>query len=273
MTFKYKDGIISNVEKSSGASSTTAERSNNNKKLVLKIKNTKSGGGGGTTPPTTPPVTPIPITMKIAGRVYLDQPDNNKSNTADGMLGTSDILLSGVEVALYDSNDKLAGLAEKTSGEVDSSIRTNPTLTDVDGYYEFKGVNAMGKYYVVFTYNGQTYTNVTYLEGSGYTTINQVVSAKKYNTEIWEVTSKASEGISNRQTYNNTFSEIASPPASYESSNNLGYLTTSSDNKYYNIAYQDAKMTDLYTEIAKAVQTYINTYKKYPTDFKTRDIC
>ena len=189
---------------------------------------------------------PLTNTMKIGGKVY-EEFAQGKENMTNGILDSGDILLPNVEVALYDAETnqlaKLATAADekvKESGE-DYKRRINPTLTDEKGYYEFRGVSMEKKYYVRFTYNGQSYLATDYLANvtgeNGQTSykfnsVKAMVEAKEYDgpngegvtlsTEKWKVTSKGTEKPSERDALTNTFSSIGSSPENYPSSNSLG---------------------------------------------------
>ena len=105
--------------------------------------------------------------MKIAGNVWEDT-RTGKDSIFNGSLDTSDMMLEGIEVRLYEADGTLATVGN-----------TNPTLTDKNGYYEFIEINPTKKYFVQFTYDGMIYTN-TYGEnvitGNIFKDINQVSS-------------------------------------------------------------------------------------------------
>ena len=52
---------------------------------------------------------------------------------------------------------------DREAYENDYKRRINPTLTDENGYYEFRGLTLNRKYVVKFTYNGQDYMPTEYL--------------------------------------------------------------------------------------------------------------
>ena len=90
----------------------------------------------------------------------------------------------GVEVSLYEVGGGLAHLI-LASGDT----CTNPTITDFNGYYEFRGVDPFKDYYVKFKYNGMEYTTTTSAEAT-------------YNSADWAVTSKGGEtNAGNRAAY------------------------------------------------------------------------
>ena len=78
---------------------------------------------------------------------------------------------------------------------------TNATLTDSNGHFAFKGLNAQKKYYITYKFNGQKYENSTYK-----------VAIADYNTNEWKVTSKASILDSARESFNKKFEVINSAP-------------------------------------------------------------
>lgn len=193
------------------------------------------------------------VPMKIGGYVFEDKPAT-KETLADGVYGTKDLELQNIEVALYEVNGnriKLATLAtlkqenslatkDEINDKDDYTRRTNPTFTDEDGYYEFRGVDPMKKYIVKFTYNGQIYMPTEYLEGAKASDIAEMVEEGKYSSvtsnKVWDRTSKATELQRDRKSYDNTFASIGSAPANYITDNSLGigkYLTKYGK-KYYN---------------------------------------
>lgn len=177
--------------------------------------------------PDIPPVKPNPFFMKVAGTVFLDETTTKESEVeSNGKLDKGEMLLMGIEVRLYEENGSLATLVQE-----DGDIRTNPTMTDENGYYEFRGVDPFKKYYVEFRYNGMAYK----------TTKSE---AAEFNSEDWAVTSKGSDLISSRNA-------LASK-----------YNTVSYDTKVYD--YYELK--GLYTEMAKNTLAYIQTNKAYPAD-------
>ena len=125
------------------------------------------------------------LTMTLGGTVFLDQTTTKDlENESDGKLGEDEDLLEGIQVTLYEEDGTIATLIQE-----EGAVRTNPTITNEDGYYEFNGIDPMKKYYVVFTYNGIEYRATT----SG--------SEAKYGSSDWEVTSKAGEISSGREQY------------------------------------------------------------------------
>lgn len=177
--------------------------------------------------PDIPPVKPNPFFMKVAGTVFLDESTSKESEVeSNGKLDQGEMLLMGIEVTLYEENGNKAKLVEE-----DGDIRTNPTITDENGYYEFRGVDPFKKYYVEFKYNGMAYRTTS-------------SNSAEYNSEEWAVTSKGSDLISSRNALESR------------------YNTVSYDTKVYD--YYELK--GLYTEMAKNTLAYIQTNKAYPSD-------
>lgn len=198
------------------------------------------------------------ITMDFAGIVFLDIPGEKDTTKVNGIYDEGyDKLLPDVEVTLYEQDGTLATL-EQVEGE----IRTNPTLTDEKGHYEFKGLNAQKKYYVTYKINGQ------YLESTKYT-----ANVEEYNSDNWNKSSMASILDADRTAYNTKFENINSAPANYTQINNItGFGLT--ENKTYNIyeqsydkAQQEADdIETLQNKITEKIRNYISTNKKYPDD-------
>ncbi len=188
--------------------------------------------------------------MKLGGFVFEDIPQT-KESIANGQKDQNDINLKNIEVALYDAETgelaHLTTLQEEnpnaSSGEIndldDYGRRINPTLTDENGYYEFRGVSREKKYYVQFTYNGQIYTATEYLSDTGADTVAEMVANGDYDgatrNQDWQVTSKGTEITDERDAYDESFAEIGSSPNNYISDNSLrsGALERV-DGDYYN---------------------------------------
>ena len=190
--------------------------------------------------PDTPP-NPI-VEMDIAGYVWEDG-EQGKDQVIDGKLGDNDKRLEGIEVRLY--NATLGTLAE-VHGDSNGVGKTNPAITDASGHYEFKGVNPIYKYYVIFVYDGMLYTN-TY--GAG---------IPDYNTQAWSISSKGSEIVNDREALNRKFVTISSYPASYKTSAIFGgdYLT----NGYNKIFEVDSSLVAYYkNRVTEQLRSYLSS--------------
>lgn len=176
--------------------------------------------------PDKPEPEPEPLLMTIAGTVFLDQTTTKENeNESNGLLDEGEELLYGVEVTLYKADGTLAELVQK-----EGEIRTNPTMTDENGYYEFMGVDPFEEYYVEFRYNGIEYTTT-------------VSSEAEYNSDEWALTSKGSELSGDRTALNNQYKEIGSTTKAFD---------------YYTIQ-------SIYKEIADRTHAYINSNGSYPS--------
>ncbi len=162
--------------------------------------------------------------MQIAGTVFLDQTETKEGTQRDGKLTAGEELLSGIEVTLYESNGTLAELVQK-----DGEIRTNPTLTDSNGYYLFAGVDPFKEYYVVFKYNGIEYEATVSSEAS-------------YNTDEWATSSKGYETYNTRSSYTQIDSDT--------------------------IAYDYYEIEGIYNEIAAFTLEYMNETGEYPSSME-----
>ena len=175
----------------------------------------------------------LDTTMDLGGHVWEDGV-GTKESKADGVSNTSgriDKALPNVKVTLYVYENGREEIATLLSDPDESGIsteelmhRVNPTYTDEDGNYLFKGLDSMKKYIVKFEYNGQIYLPTEYLNTSNkqYSSVSQMVNAGLYNTTKWEVSSKGTEDPDERDDYDNTFAEIGSYPRNYRTSNSLG---------------------------------------------------
>ncbi len=205
-------------------------------------------------PPPPPP--PGPEEMDLAGDVWLDG-TTGKDQSFDGMKGDGDSPLAGIEVRLYDLNTKKLAKVYKS---------TNPTFTDANGHYEFKGLNATHKYYVEFRYDGILYTN-TYGAGGG--EIN-----KYYNTDYWNKTSKGSEIVNERNYFNERFRTINSYPMSYKVPEKIfdGEYLNNGYNKIFSLA-KDLKSEDgggivqkYKKAVSAALASYLQTHMRIEDD-------
>ncbi|MCI8397613.1 MAG: hypothetical protein HFJ52_08480 [Clostridia bacterium] len=175
--------------------------------------------------PKTPEANPL--FMTIAGTVFLDQTTTKgEIDESNGYLDKGETLLMGIEVTLYEENGTKATLIP-----ADGEIRTNPTMTNFNGYYEFRGVDPMKKYYVEFKYNGMEY-KTTQSENA------------TYNGEAWAKTSKGSDLISSRAGVTNKYNTVTYDTKAYD---------------YY-------ELQGLYTEMAKETLQYIRDNNSYPAD-------
>ena len=246
-------------------------------------------------PPESPPDEGINITMKLGGYVW-EETLSGKENLADGVSTTEgDRRYKNIKVSLYDEDGNLVELSvEDEDKERNIYYCINPTYTDEEGRYLFLGLDPLKKYYVVFEYNGQRYLPTDY---------NMNIDA--YNTEEWEVTSKATEpetagteGIEiGRNEYDERFQEIAAYPSNYPSSNSMG---AGSENAAYNQldlmgyeltengTYSKSKTqwidgyefdengleTDEWTEgaVSQAIREYIEGNQEYPDDEAMKSI-
>jgi hypothetical protein len=172
--------------------------------------------------------------MEIAGTVWEDN-TQGKDQKVDGKYTKgNDNLYANMEVRLYKVTKDTTTTSNYILATYDNgcftskSTSTNPTLTDSNGRYSFKGVNPTNDYVVVFTYDGISYTN-TY--GAG---------VAEYNSDAWKLTSKGSETVSERNRFNNKFYSIGSDTLGYKTSaifdNSDNYLKEKDGNLYNTIS-------------------------------------
>ena len=180
--------------------------------------------------PDIPKRTDEPLLMIIAGTAFLDEHEEKDSSaSANGKIDAGEPLLKGIKVTLYEADGTLATLVQR-KGE----SRTNPTITDNNGYYEFRGVDALKKYYVEFEYNGMEY---------------QITESRNvaFNSEEWSKTSKA--GSEDRGKIQSQYGEISPNTKAYD---------------YYEIK-------GLYEEIANYTLNCINKQNRYPSESEQYD--
>lgn len=176
-------------------------------------------------------------TMSIGGKVWVDGP-NTKETTLNGRMNANadddkDSPYAGMQVELINNGNVVA-----------------TTTTADDGSYKFTGLDAMKKYSVRFTYNGQIYEDTYYKEdlSGGYSNAQDV----------------------NREAFNNKFATIDSSPNNYESNGwHQAYAletklkTDNGDYISYNngaLTYQDA--WNQFVEFAKQTKLYETAYTR-----------
>ena len=153
--------------------------------------------------------TSINLEIELGGKVWEDV-KSGKESIVNGIIDTSEEHtekpMSNVIVTLYREDGVVIGT----------------TKTDDKGAYKFTNLNAMFKYYVKFTYNGQYYEPTTY----------------KAEGTSWEVNSKGTDRRQDRITYNARFEAINSSPVNYETKATYDSTTTwLVKGKVYNQAY------------------------------------
>ena len=132
----------------------------------------------------------IDLSMELGGKVWVDE-ETGKESIANGIKDSSEKLVPNVIVTLY-----------KQDG-----TKVAETKTNNNGEYKFTGVNAMYKYYVKFTYNGQ------YYEPTYYT--SPLDSTNGWNKGNWQNNSNATDKINEREVLNKKFESIGSYPNNY----------------------------------------------------------
>lgn len=132
----------------------------------------------------------IDLTMELGGKVWVDE-DTGKESIANGIKDSQEKLVPNVIVTLYRQDGAAIGT----------------TVTNANGEYRFSGLNAMFKYFVKFTYNGQ------YYEPTYYT--SPLDGANGWNKGNWQNNSNATDKINERETLNKKFETIGSYPNNY----------------------------------------------------------
>ena len=225
------------------------------------------------------------VIMELGGKVFLDRPADKNTDllNVNGMYDEGfDIPLSNIEVTLHEENGNIATLIQDVDEQGNiTEIRTNPTLTDENGNYTFKGVDAQKKYYVTFKISSkylldgtEFLANGQHLESTMYT-----ANIDNYNTDEWARSSMASILDVDREEFNNRFGTIDSAPNNYKIVNKI-FNDIGDYNKTYNIfsqTYEKAQdETDdlkyLQGQIIEKIHNYINNYQKYPDDLAKRAI-
>lgn len=214
----------------------------------------------------------IYLTMELGGKVFLDKPGEKETSLTkvNGMYDEGyDTPLANIEVTLYEEDGTLATLAQEKDEDGNiTEVRTNPTLTDENGDYIFKGLDSQKKYYVTYKMNGQ------HLESTMYT-----AKVEEYNSKNWNKSSMATILDANREEYNKRFEVIESAPNNYKIVNKI-FSDIGDYNKTYNIfeqTYEKAQretddMTKIQSLIIEKIRNYIDQFNKYPDDLAKRAI-
>ena len=250
--------------------------------------------------------------MSLGGHVWEDAL-TGKESLADGISSTTgDIPLKNIKVTLYTEDGSIAQLYsdpnEAGISEEELMCRINPTYTDENGNYLFKGLDPSRKYYVVFEYNGQRYLPTEYLNTASrqYNSAEQMINAGLYNTNEWNVSSKATEANTTvvpgveitRTDFDNRFREIGAYTDNYPSSNSLNRVGNSNSvytqlelmgytlNENGRYTQTGTQLVDGYLynelgletntyaegEISRRVRDYIRQNKRFPDDAAMRNI-
>ncbi|MBP3255368.1 MAG: hypothetical protein J6M60_02625 [Clostridia bacterium] len=133
----------------------------------------------------------IDLTTSLGGYVWVDE-ESGKESVFNGTYDSKEKRVPNIIVELYDEKDK----------------KIKETKTDSKGEYRFSDLNALKKYYVTFTYNGQYYEPTTYT--SPYDKNNG------WGKGNWETNSNATDKESDRNSFNNKFAVIGSNPGNYD---------------------------------------------------------
>lgn len=132
----------------------------------------------------------IDLTTELGGYVWVDQA-GGKEGVINGTYDTTEKRVPNIVVKLYTENGKFI----------------KDTKTNEKGEYKFTKLNALKKYYVTFTYNGQyyepTYYTSPYDKNNGWGKGN------------WQTNSNATDVESERKAFNERFAVIGSSPDNY----------------------------------------------------------
>ncbi len=128
----------------------------------------------------------IDLTMNLGGYVWVDK-DGGKESIVNGIFDNAEDRVQNIIVDLYSSDNR----------------HIASTTTDDNGQYRFNNLNAMTRYYVTFTYNGQYYEPTNYSASNTWGGTN------------WTTNSNATDIRNDRIAYNNRFETIGSSPENY----------------------------------------------------------
>ena len=210
--------------------------------------------------------------MEIAGYVWDDNSTQGKDQQINGAKDDNEKGLAGVVVTLYEVNTStgIGTPAQLASGKVrkfnssnavaGKALSTNPTITDDDGYYSFRGVDASKKYYVKYTYNGMDYEATPKKYEYKNASSDEEIIKKYYNTDEWNRASKGAEVTSDRNDFNNKFVTVGSSPNNYATTAIFsGNYLSNDDGKTYNKVYIASDLEDLKEEIYKKSISKLST--------------
>ena len=132
----------------------------------------------------------VDLTIELGGTVWADE-DGGKESVSNGIKDNTEKVVPNVIVNLYR----------------DDGAHVGSTKTDANGEYKFTKLNAMYKYFVKFTYNGQYYQPTTYTAGND--------SANGWGKGNWEYNSNAKDKREERLSFNVKFEKIGSADENY----------------------------------------------------------
>lgn len=210
--------------------------------------------------------------MEISGYVWDDSSTKGKDQKINGAKDDGEKGMPGVVVTLYEVNEStgIGTPAQLASGKVrtftssnaiaNKALSTNPTITDDNGYYSFRGVDASKKYYVKYTYNGMDYEATTKKYEYKNASSNDDIIEYYYNTDEWNRASKGLEITKDRDNFNNKFVTVGSSPNNYVTTAIFSGNYLSSDNgKTYNKVYIASDLEELKNEIYKKSISKLST--------------
>ena len=176
----------------------------------------------------------IHLATHLSGQVWIDQ-KAGKNSAFDGM-NSGETPASGIKVILHTyhiaapivagpgiSSLPVANNQNSYHGGADYGIQmdydpshdedTFETTTDSDGRYRFDDLNPMYKYWVEFVYNGQYYEPTKF-------TRPDITNPFSISKQQWEVSSKATDDLDERDEFNYKFRNIG-PNGSYDDNGNI----------------------------------------------------
>lgn len=209
----------------------------------------------------------IPDHIFLGGYVWEEKATTKSGLLKDGIYTEmsdsehTDLMLTGIEVTLYEKQ------SDGTLKFVDNVAGTNPTLTDVNGYYEFE-VPKGPQYVVKFTYNGQAFEDVA-------VDMNSIIYSEEWSSKGTEI----SNGAESRQYINNLYNEIGSYPANYKVGNFVfngtearEHFALSDNNEIYNISYRNTEISEVRDRVAIETNNYLGEHKYINKDKDINEI-
>lgn len=188
--------------------------------------------------------------VRLSGKVWEDMIDGKTSTRDYTYSDNVDKLVANVTVRLKDRDGNIIPFKNAQGQEL------KEVLTDSNGYYEMWDVviDDLNKYYIEFTYNGMSYTNIP---------IKNVLDANS---------SKAIENSDTRKEFNNNFAEIT-----YDQGT-TGQAKDSRANDTYKLTYDEGNYSSTLNYGPNSVYGYENqrfpinnTEKQYIITSNTRD--
>ena len=215
------------------------------------------------------------INMELQGTVWVDQKDQSKENTLNGVMDKDETRFRGIQVSLYEYAKTKVGNSSNLRSGGDKLVAT--TTTDKNGKYWFYGrkpgtteplMNPLKQYYVVFRYNGQLYQDTYYK--SDLSADGNHSNAKEVNA----VGDKQNSSEFSREELNARFATIHSSDSSYIGLNgeNRSFAYNSSVGLNYSNYWENFVNAATFTKSEVEEPQLSDYYKEYNRQKSYEDV-